>query len=294
MSDALRAAMADLAEEVENVDLLNRTLKESHRLRVRRLVTGTVAAAALVVMTGSAALALHGTGQRNPEPYASVAPATSTDDPNASPDPTKSAGGASHSPPASSGSPAAGNSAASGPIPSSAMLQAGDVPNGTGSDDDNTGDHGSLSATMAYCNRYPASWENRARGAAERKRTIDTNDEARYAMQATSRQQQAGVLEKLIPDARAAFNGPCATVAIGGNPSDTVRYTILSSAWGDESLFMHGVSADGGTRDEWRILIRRGNVITEIRTELPGLTEAQARQIGQKAAQRLCEAIPNC
>lgn len=175
-------------------------------------------------------------------------------------------------------------------LPPDAMLSAGDIGAGVAGNEERVDDHGSLAATLAYCGQMPASWQRRVDSLGFRQRWLKYPNEM-YTVQELSRQPSA-VAAKLVSDLRAAFGGPCADVATGGNPELTSRFTILASNWGTESLLMREIRSD--TSVAWRIAIRQGDLFTEIRTSIDGLTEQQARELGRRAAQRLCSATPTC
>ena len=173
------------------------------------------------------------------------------------------------------------------------MLSAGDVGAGVTGNEERVDDHGSLAATLGYCDRKPASWRQRVDSLGFRQRWLRYPDGA-YTVQELSRQPRA-VATRLIPDLRTAFRGPCATVPVGGNPEILGTFTILPSDWGDDSVLMREERPDAPVA--WRIAIRQGDLFTEIRTEaksIDGFTEQQARELGRRAAQRMCSATPTC
>jgi hypothetical protein len=294
MSDALRQAMADLAEEVANVDLLERTLRTSHRLRIRRIVTATVAAAAVLAVTSTTALALRGPDPGGgPDRYASPPPSASAPvEPGASGSPGEASSSTAPVSPSTPGRSSGTGSPGATTIPASAMLRAGDLAPGATASDDPTDDHGSLGMVLAYCGRDFPSWQNRVFDLGFRQRWLRSAGE-RYAVQQVSR-QRTGVAQELIPDLRTAFGSTCATVLIGGSNENISDFAVLPSNWGDDSLLMRETPRDAGRVPAWRIAIRQGDIFTEIRTSIPGFTEAQARDLATVAAQRMCEATPTC
>jgi hypothetical protein len=171
------------------------------------------------------------------------------------------------------------------------MLSASDLGSGVTGNEERVDDHGALAMMLAYCGQSPASWDKRVDFLGFRQRWLKYPNEM-YAVQELSR-QPSPVAAKLIPELRAVFGGPCATVPIGGNPDNVGTFTILDSKWGDESILMRETRTVGGP-PAWRIMIRQGDLITEIRTAVDGLTEAQARDLGRRAAQRMCAATPTC
>jgi hypothetical protein len=177
-----------------------------------------------------------------------------------------------------------------GPIPPEAMLSASDLGAGVTGNEERVDDHGSLATMLAYCGKVPAAWEERVDHLGFRQRWLRYPNEM-YAVQELSR-QPAQVAPKLVAEARAMFGkgGPCATVPIGGS---VATFTIVDSDWGDESLLMRETRTVGGPLI-WRILIRQGDLITEIRTVVDGFTAEQAAGLGRRAAQRMCAATSTC
>jgi hypothetical protein len=180
-----------------------------------------------------------------------------------------------------------------GPIPPEAMLSASDLGAGVTGNEERVDDHGSLATMLAHCGQSPTSWQQRVDVLGFRQRWLRYPNEM-YAVQELSR-QPAQVATKLIAEARAMFGrgGPCATVPIGGNAGNVGTFTIIDSDWGDESLLMREIRTAGGP-PTWRILIRQGDLITEIRTVVDGFTAEQAVELGRRAAQRMCAATPTC
>lgn len=191
-------------------------------------------------------------------------------------------------------------------VPPEAMLSASDLGPGVTGDEQRTDDHGSLSMTLSQCARRPTSWQQRVDTLGFRQRWLRYPN-GMFAVQEVSR-QPAPVARNLVADARAAFGGPCASVPIGGDPNTVAAFTILPGGWGDESLLMResrpveeveengtpGAARAAIHTVAWRILIRQGDLITEIRTSVEGMTEAQARELARRAAQRMCVATPTC
>ncbi|GIJ62928.1 hypothetical protein Vau01_104440 [Virgisporangium aurantiacum] len=180
-----------------------------------------------------------------------------------------------------------------GPIPPEAMLSASDLGAGVTGNEERVDDRGSLATMLSYCGRSPAAWGKRVDHLGFRQRWLRYPNEM-YAVQELSR-QPAQVAPKLISEARAMFGkgGPCATVPIGGNAENVGTFMIVDSAWGDESLLMRETRTVGGP-PAWRILIRQGDLITEIRIAVDGFTSEQAVDLGRRAAQRMCAATPTC
>jgi hypothetical protein len=261
----------------------------------------TLAAFAVLAVLSSVALIMGG----NVTPYAAETPpiAGSAPVPPTSPTPssapptsasrqssTRPAGTRSSTPPSRKDATGEGKTDPPTFIPPDAMLSAGDIGPGVTGNEERVDDHGSLGATLGYCGQTPASWRQRVDTLGFRQRWLRYPDET-YTVQELSR-QPAAVAAKLVPDLRAMFGGPCATVAIGGDSEVTSTFTIFASDWGDESLLMSETRA--GAPVAWRIAIRQGALFTEIRVSLDGFAEGQARELGRRAAQRLCLATPTC
>jgi hypothetical protein len=201
--------------------------------------------------------------------------------------------------PASSSTPAApaitasasASASAANPVPLAAMLTAADVGAGFRTSDDGQGDdHGSLDMELFRCGNPPSD-QGTGASLGSRRRLISTGDDA-YLIQQT-RLTRPGTAAQRMENLRAAFSGPCAAVPANPNAFDRSRFTILESD--DSSLLMRqDRTYPEGTRTDYRIVIRRGDAYTEIRTWLPGLTENQARALARKAASRLCEASTTC
>jgi hypothetical protein len=172
------------------------------------------------------------------------------------------------------------------------MLSAGDLGPNVRGNEEHVDDHGSLAMMLAYCNQSPPSWQNRVYSLGFRQRWLNVDDD-QYAVQELSRQPHV-VAEGLVGDLVTAFRGPCATVPVGGNPEFASRFEILDSGWGGQSLLMRETRAGTGIPVAWRIVIRQGDLFTEIRTSIDGFTEQRARELGRRAAQRLCSATPTC
>jgi hypothetical protein len=70
---------------------------------------------------------------------------------------------------------------------------------------------------------------------------------------------------------------------------------IASNFTGDEALLVKDSHTDStGRVIRYHLVIRRGDLEALVRVSIPGLTDAQARSIGTKAADRLCAASPAC
>ncbi len=292
--DPLRSGLADLAEEVIPVDLLDRALATSRRLRLRRTLAGSAAVVATIAVASGVALAMQpGPG---PEPDPMVTPPGPTVTGSPRPDPTVSP---RPSPtPTAPESPATATAAppvTSPDIPRSAMLRASDVgPEYAASDDIRPGDHGSLFFLLSYCGYQSQTWtakDDRVLG----RRGRGLNDgEQRYVLQEATR-YQPGWAARVIAELRTALRS-CRTVAIGGNPDDTSTLTVAAAGFaGDGSLLVKDVrSTPDGASTQYHVAVRQGDVYAHARIHIDGMTEQAALGIGRRAAQRLCSATPTC
>lgn len=261
----------------------------------RWLVSGSLATAVLLAVVAAAALSLRGPAparpaqnDARPAPSFTVEPQPNVPAPSSAPP-----GSLSSSAPAVSVS--RGTSPASATqdlrIPPDAMLAPGDLGPDVRGNEEHADDGGSLAMMLAACDQSPPSWQKRVYSAGFRQRWLYLGD-GQFAVQELSRQPHP-VAEGLIGDLVAAFRGPCATV-VGGNPAFASTFTIRPSAWGQQSLLMRETRSGTGPAVAWRIAIRQGDLFTEIHTSIDGFTEEQARELGRRAAQRLCSATPTC
>lgn len=300
----LRAGMAELAEEVQPVDLLDRTLATSRRLRLRRTLAGSAAVVATIAAASGVAFATQSRPGPPPPPTATrpAVTATATPPATASPSPSPSTDQSrpesptpAHTP---TGNPTEGTGTppvVSAAIPRSAMLAGRDVGSGfTVSDDISPGDHGSLFALLSYCGYGSPTWTAKDDHVVDQRGRGLTASDERYVLQEATR-YDPGWAARVLVELQTALKS-CRTVDIGGNPEDTSTLTIAASGFaGEGSLLVKEVrSRPDGTSTHYHLALRQGDVYAHVRLHLDGITEKAAVDIGRRAAQRLCAASPTC
>jgi hypothetical protein len=289
MTERLRAAMTELAEEVAPVDLTSRVLHTSRRQRVRRIAAGSAAAVTAAVLASGVAYAF-GTQPTTPRPEPAgtpTVPAAPTTPP-AERTPTPSATPETAVEPTTPASPSTG-APARPPIPTSAMLRAADIGPGYRSGPAEGDDHGSLAMIFRYCGEtFP---EPGTTVLASRSAYLLADGE-RAVLQRAMR-FAPGQAEPAVQYVRTLFTGRCESIDMGGNPSDQSRFRIeaVDIAGNSALLIREDRTNEQGTTTNYRIVIEQLDMFTEIRTT--GGTEGlDVYGIARSASQRLCAATP--
>ncbi|HEU4423883.1 MAG TPA: hypothetical protein VFR67_15230 [Pilimelia sp.] len=296
--DNLRSGLAGLAEEVSTVDLVDRVVESSRRLRLRRFVAGSAVVLAVVGVASGVAVAAQLQTDSLPGPAGSRPPLVESSPPTPEPTVTDTPRPPLTSPP----TPPATSPTATPPgppsttIPRSAMLQREDVGSGyVVRNDLQPEDHGSLFFVLAYCGYTSETWGAKDDHAVARQSRSITDNDKRYVLQEATRYDE-GWAARVMTDLRSALRGTCRIVENGGNPKDVSTFTIVASDFaGDGSLLVKEVrSAPGGVSTQYHVAARQGDVYAHARIHIGGIGEPQARDIGQRMATRLCEATPTC
>jgi hypothetical protein len=289
MTDRLRMAMQDLAEQVEIVDLAARALRTSRRRRMRRIVTASAAAATALVLISGVAYAVGGKRTTQPAPRPADTASVSRS-PSAAP---TEPGPAPSSPDTATGSTKPGSPSASPrgdtAIPASAMLQGSDIGPNYRSRPIEGDDHGILAMIFSYCGAtfpQPGSTELASRS------TFISRDAQHAVLQRTAR-YRPGEAGQAVQHVRTMLTGQCAVISNGGNPGDQSRFLIeaVDIAGNSALLIREDRSNDAGTTRSYRIVIEQYDMFTEIRTT-GGMEEFDVYGMARSASQRMCEATP--
>ena len=289
MTERLRAAMTELAEQVESVDLTSRVLHTSRQQRVRRIAAGSAAAVTALVLASGVAYAF-GTGPTAPEPGPAGTPTPSAQPLTGSPRPTA---GPTTTPgtvedPTTPASPSTGE-APDPAIPRSAMLRAADVGPGYRSVRPEGDDHGTLAMIFRYCG---ATFPQPGATVLASRSAYLLGDGERAVLQRATR-YGPGQAERAVQYVRQLFTGRCESINMGGDPNDQSRFRIeaVDIAGNSALLIREDRTNDEGTTTTYRIVIEQLGMFTEIRTT-GGTDELDVYGIARSASQRLCEATP--
>jgi len=291
MTERLRMAMTELAEQVAPVDLTSRVLHTSRQQRVRRLATGSAAAVTAVVLASGAAYAFATRPPATPDPGPAGTPTVSAPPatPPARPTPTPSTTPDTAADPTTPASPTTGEAA--GPaIPRSAVLRGSDVGPGYRSGPPEGDDHGSLAMIFRYCGEtFPEPGTTVLAS-----RSAYLLGEGERAVLQRAIRFAAGQAESAVQYVRTRFTGRCESINMGGNPNDQSRFRIEAVDIAGESalLIREDRTNEEGTTTNYRIVIHQVDMFTEIRTT-GGADGLDVYGIARSASQRLCAATPD-
>jgi hypothetical protein len=252
-----------------------------HGRRARLVAATSVVAVALTLTTACAGGPV--TAAPSPSGGPSTTPAPTTPAPS-TPEPTTSP-----APPGTTRTTAAG-------IPAAAMLRATDIGPGFTTSDDRRivmNDHGSLTMLLAYCGQYgygPAHEDILA----DRTRAAGDGTMDRGVYQLVERYSRADA-QRYLAGLRTVLP-KCRTLSIQHDSREHSTLTVVGTGrYGDDSLLIrHDRERYDGVRElEYLAVVRQGEIVTIVRIHI-GATEARAREIVRRLAQRLCAATAAC
>jgi hypothetical protein len=251
----------------------------ARRRQRRRVVIATCAVLAVAGITATSAWGLRQQGAgpnvattSSPTPQPTL-PSATPSEPPASPTPSAT--------PSTTSAPSGTT-----PIPREALLRPADVGTGYTGEPYEGDDHGAIGMMLAYCGQ--------SSGAAPEHRLLTdkwsiNRGEGVYVFEDVSR-YKPGWAAQHMRDLRAAAPR-CPTIDVGGNPDNRETFTVVAVDFaGTGSILIRVVGKD---ETEYLAVVQQGDVEARLRIH-NGSTQAQARAIAVKAAERLCAATPTC
>jgi hypothetical protein len=261
-------------------------VQERGRQRTRRTrIAAALASAVAVAVVATGAVAVAG----RPDAAPPIPPATSTPTPSGTPDATASPSPTSGSPSPSTGATTPGPAPTSartgtGPatgseVPSSAMLQLADLPNGFEAKQSDLDGDWSLNATTIYCDY------------ASPVRSVDHVSERGVEFTSPTDGLLQQVRRYAGDDAGREMNrvrrvvGECEPVRQGDSLS-----ILADDLGGDDSLLVGALIE--GRPNRW-LFVRQGDLVAQLRMDSQ-TTPVEARQFAQRVAARLCAGTDAC